>query len=204
MVGGKAALLKAVYDVALVGDDEPVPVGRRPVFAEIAAAPDARSCLAVYAHLGRQMFARVGPLITGVVVEGPGRDRALRAFLDTIEGERGRGTAAMARHVAGRFGLRPGLTEAEAADVLWTLTAPELADRFVRRRGWSLDRYLVSASAPPFRAVVRGGRGSPRSGRACPGRDGSCCSMYCPTTLSGAPLTDPAKYEADHSRCARQ
>lgn len=36
---------------------------------------------------------------------------------------------------------RPGLTEAEAADVLWTLTAPELVDRLTRRRGWSPDRF---------------------------------------------------------------
>lgn len=141
VVGGKVALLKAVYDVAVAGDDEPVPVGERPVFAEIAAAADARTCLAFYARLGRQMVARAGPVISVVVVEGTGRDRDLRAFVDTIEDERRRGTANMARHVAGRFGLRPGLTEAEAADVLWTLTAPEVADRFVRRRGWSLDRY---------------------------------------------------------------
>jgi hypothetical protein len=33
------------------------------------------------------------------------------------------------------------VTEAEAADVLWALTSPEMADRFTRRRGWSLDRY---------------------------------------------------------------
>jgi AcrR family transcriptional regulator len=141
VVGGKAALLKAVYDVAVAGDDEPVPMGERPAFAEMAAASDARSCLAAYARLGRQMLARAGPVIAVVVVEGTGRDRDLRAFVDTIEDERRRGTAATAHHVAVRFGLRPGLTEAEAADVLWTLTAPEVADRFVRRRGWSLDRY---------------------------------------------------------------
>jgi len=141
VVGGKAALLKAVYDVALAGDDEPVPVGERPIFAEMATAPDARSCLAVYARLAREMLGRAGPLITVVFVEGAGRDPDLRAFADTIENERRNGTAGMARHVAGRFGLRPGLTEAEAADVLWALTAPELADRFLRRRGWSLDRY---------------------------------------------------------------
>jgi hypothetical protein len=47
----------------------------------------------------------------------------------------------MAHHIATRFGLRPGVTEAEAADVLWALTSPEMADRFTRRRGWSLDRY---------------------------------------------------------------
>jgi hypothetical protein len=65
----------------------------------------------------------------------------LRAFVDKIESERATGTRGMARHVATRFGLRPGLTEDEAADVLWTLTAPEVADRLIRRRGWTLDRF---------------------------------------------------------------
>jgi hypothetical protein len=30
-----------------------------------------------------------------------------------------------------RFGLRAGLTVADAADILWTLTAPEIAIRLV-------------------------------------------------------------------------
>ena len=141
VVGGKAALLKSVYDVAVAGDDEPVPMGDRPVYAEIAAAPDARSTLDLYARIGRDMLSRARPLITVIFVEGPGNDPDLRAFVDKIEGERAMGTAHMAHHIAIRFGLRAGLTEAEAADILWALTAPELADRFIRRRGWTLDRY---------------------------------------------------------------
>ena len=141
VVGGKAALLKSVYDVALAGDDEPVPMGERPAYADVAAAPDARSALALYARIGREMLSRARPLVTVIFVEGPGRDPDLRAFVDKIESERAVGTALMAHHVATRFGLRPGLSEAEAADILWALTSPELADRFTRRRGWTLDRY---------------------------------------------------------------
>jgi AcrR family transcriptional regulator len=141
VVGGKAALLKSVYDVALAGDDEPVPMGSRRVFEQIAAAPDARTSLALYARFGREIFQRAGPLVIVVFVEGTGRDPDLRAFVDKIENERATGTQGMAHHVTTRYGLRPGLTEAEAADVLWTLTSPEVADRLTRRRGWSLDRY---------------------------------------------------------------
>ena len=141
VVGGKAALLKAVYDVAIAGDDEPVPVGARPAYAELTAAPDARSCLRLYARLGRELMQRAGPVVTVVFVEGSGRDPDLRAFIDKIENERAAGTAGMARLIATRFGLRPGLTEAQAADVLWALTSPEMADRFTRRRGWSPDDY---------------------------------------------------------------
>ncbi len=140
-IGGKAALLRAVYDVALAGDDEPVPVGGRPAFEDILDAPDARTMLARYARLGRTMLDRAGPIIVAVIVEGPGRDPDLRAFLATIEGERRSGTAGMAHHLATRFTLRDGLTQTEAADVLWALTAPELADRMLRRCGWTMDRY---------------------------------------------------------------
>lgn len=141
VIGGKAAVLKAVYDVSLAGDDEPVPMVARPIFQQILATGDARACVAVYARFGREIVERAGPLVTVVFVQGTGRDPDLRAFVDKIESERGVGTAGMARHIAERFGLRAGLTEAEAADVLWTLTAPELADRLLRRRGWTLDRY---------------------------------------------------------------
>jgi hypothetical protein len=43
--------------------------------------------------------------------------------------------------VAHRFGLRDGLTVEDAAAILWTLTAPDIADRLVNRRGWGWDRF---------------------------------------------------------------
>src|SRR4029453_5344456 len=124
VVGGKAALLKAVYDVALAGDDEPVPMGERPIFVAIGAPPGPRPCLALYARVGRDILSRAGPLVTVVFVEGTGRDQDLRAFVDKIESERAIGTSDMAHHVATRFGRPAGLPEAEAADVLWSLTSP--------------------------------------------------------------------------------
>ena len=39
------------------------------------------------------------------------------------------------------FGLREGLDVQSAADVLWRLTAPDVADRLVNRRGWGWDCY---------------------------------------------------------------
>ena len=37
--------------------------------------------------------------------------------------------------------LRAGITLAQAADVLWTYSAPELYELLVLRRGWSPKRY---------------------------------------------------------------
>lgn len=149
-VGGKAALLRAVYDVTLAGDDQPVPIAERPAFQTMLAETDGRRCLARYAALGRELWERAGPLVLRLLSQAAAGDADLRAFADTVERQRAAGTAMVAAHVAERFGLRPGLTVQEAGDVLWALTAPEVLERLVVRRGWRLDRaegWLAEAMA---------------------------------------------------------
>jgi AcrR family transcriptional regulator len=140
VVGGKAALLKAVYDVTLAGDDEPVAMADRPEFRGLLSASDGRELLALYAHVGRLISERVLPLVTTVLAQAATGDPDLRAFAETIEGERAIGTRLRAEDVASRFGLRPGLSVQDAADILWALTGPDLTDRLVNRRGWSWDK----------------------------------------------------------------
>ena len=137
-VGGKAAVIKAVYDVTLAGDDDPRPMNDRPEFRALADAPDAAAMLRHYAALGRRIAERVGPLLT-VLLANPDDD--VRALAHTIDGERLRGNDTTVRHLAERFRLPPGLTRARATDIVWALTAPELFDRLVRQRGWSADDY---------------------------------------------------------------
>jgi hypothetical protein len=52
-------------------------------------------------------------------------------------------TAGCVARLHERFGLRPGLSVADAGDILWALTAPELTLRLVHRRRWSFDKYEV-------------------------------------------------------------
>src|SRR2546426_12500193 len=51
-VGGKPVLLKTAFDVAIVGDDEPVSLPDRPRSKAIREEPDQRRYLALYAGLG--------------------------------------------------------------------------------------------------------------------------------------------------------
>ena len=88
VVGGKPVLLKAVYDVTLAGDDEPVPLAERPIFRAVLAAPDGRTCLVRYAGVSRLLGERLLPLVTMLLAQAATGDPELRAFVDTIEGER--------------------------------------------------------------------------------------------------------------------
>jgi hypothetical protein len=107
----------------------------------VVEAPTGRECLARYAAVGRLLGERLFPLVNVVLAQAAAGDADLAAFVSTIEGERAIGTRGVAGHVAERFGLRDGLDVDGAADVLWTLTAPDVADRLVVRRGWGWDRF---------------------------------------------------------------
>jgi len=141
VVGGKAVLLKAVYDVTLAGDDEPMPLRERPEFRAVAEATTGRECLAGYSAVGRMLSERLFPLVNVLLAQAAAGDTDLAAFVETIEGERATGTRNVATFVAERFGLRAGLDVDAAADVLWALTSPDLTDRLVVRRGWGWDRF---------------------------------------------------------------
>ena len=144
-VGNKAAVIKAVYDVTLAGDDDPRAMNDRPEFQALADAPDAPSLLRAYAALSRRIADRVGPLLTVLLTNS---DNDVKAFATTIEGERLRGNATMVGHVVGRFGLPAGLTRQRAIDIVWTLTSPEVFDRLTRQRSWSAgdyERWLAAA-----------------------------------------------------------
>lgn len=138
-VGNKAAVLAAVYDAALAGDDAPVAIADRPTFQAMLSERDGRRCLARYAALGRELGQRAAPLVATILAEAGNPD--VRALAATADQQRAHGTAVVARHVADQFGLAPGLTVDEAADILWALTAPETMTRLVHQRGWTWERY---------------------------------------------------------------
>src|SRR6476661_8411640 len=46
--GSKAALAKAVFDIALAGDDEPVAIRERPAMLAVRSEPDARRRIALF------------------------------------------------------------------------------------------------------------------------------------------------------------
>src|SRR5262245_1221764 len=62
LFGSKLGILKAVIDVAIVGDDEDVAMAERPQVRALLADPDARQQLAGFAALLRDLMARTAPV----------------------------------------------------------------------------------------------------------------------------------------------
>ncbi|TDD23935.1 TetR/AcrR family transcriptional regulator [Kribbella turkmenica] len=138
--GTKAALAKAVFDVVLAGDDEPVPMAERPETRAIRAEPDVRRKIALYVDglvRRQERSARVQIMIR----DGRHHDETLRETWETLLTERLAGMTMFARHLVESGQLRAEITVEEAADVLWTCIAVELYELLVLQRGWSLERY---------------------------------------------------------------
>lgn len=139
-VGSKKALLKQAYDVALVGDDEPIPFPERPRSQEVRREPDPWRLLARYAGLIVEMYERLAPIYEAVR-GAASADPEVREVWETIGTERRIGSDNLMKLLLARGPLRDGLDAATGADLMWVLNDPGLYHLLVNRRGWTPARF---------------------------------------------------------------
>jgi AcrR family transcriptional regulator len=152
--GGKAGLFKALWDVTLAGDFEPVSMADRPSTKAIGDEADPVAKLAIYASLAAGVFSRIGPLL--VAMRGTsGTDKDLGVLTNTLDTERLVGTGMLAEHLAATGSLRLGVAADHARDIIWAYISPEMYLLLVHDRAWSPEQYedwlaraLVSALLP--------------------------------------------------------
>jgi AcrR family transcriptional regulator len=144
--GGKAALLKTAYDVALVGDDEPVSLPNRADSRAIRAEPDARRYLERYAVFMTELGGRVASIYEAIR-GAASADPEVRPVWEKIQHERRIGAAHVVADTASKGPLRDGIDEEGAADIVWVLNDPGLYHLLVNRRGWSRERLAAWLAA---------------------------------------------------------
>jgi AcrR family transcriptional regulator len=138
--GSKKALLSALVDITVAGDEEPVPLPDRQFATDIRALADARAKLARYAiHLtethARQ--AHVMLALAGAATADPDVAAIWRKNLD----ERRQGMTMFAADLASTGQLRPDHSVDTAADVLWLAMDVRNYDWLVRERGWTPEQF---------------------------------------------------------------
>jgi AcrR family transcriptional regulator len=140
LFGTKAQLLHVVIDVAVAGDDEPVPVLSRVWAADAQSARDLADFLSVVAQVLSEAQARSAGVMLAAY-EAAASDPDIQLLIMDRESQRERTTTWIVKEVVERAGLRPGLDRAAAIDTVWMLMDPVIFNRLMRHRGWSLDRY---------------------------------------------------------------
>lgn len=155
-VGNKQAVLAAVRDVALAGDDLPVTIAEREPFQAVVAEPDPRRAVVLMAgHLadlwGR--YAQIREVLRGAASSG---EPALRELWDLSEQQRLTAARRFVATLAGKGPLRDELDHDTAAEITWVHISPGNYLNLVIQRGWTqgayqrwLARTLTAALLPP-------------------------------------------------------
>ncbi len=102
--------------------------------------PDPRRILAAWGAFTAEIAPRVAPVLA-LARDAAASDPEVARTLDQISAARLDRMTINARGLVDACHLRSGITPAEAADILWTYSSPELCELLVIRRGWTAERY---------------------------------------------------------------
>lgn len=140
LFSSKIGILEALLDVSIAGDDSALPLPERPQITGLLSEPDPGKLLAGFATITAAINARssdVYRILSGAASSDP----AAATLLADYQRRRADGQGRIARALARGRGLRPGLRERDAADIVHALMSPELYRLLVVDRGWTPERY---------------------------------------------------------------
>ena len=139
--GSKIGLLKEVLDVAIGGDDAPVPLLERAGPQALREETDQRRQVKLLAAGVTSQLERIRPL-DDILRSAAAVDREAAALRDDIQ-LRQRRTAmrTIVSWIAAHGPLRGDLSVERAAQVVWTLTSPEVHQLMRDAGGWSESSY---------------------------------------------------------------
>ena len=137
--GSKVAVLTAALDVAIAGDDEPVPVLARPWYAALRAEPDPLAALTILTGSAAEIIDRVYPL--HAAMSNASADPEVAEVRDRDKQRRFASHLPAIQELAGRAGFNPQLSVQRATEVFYTLMSEETYGLLVAEHGWSVPDW---------------------------------------------------------------
>jgi AcrR family transcriptional regulator len=136
----KLGILRALVDTSIGGDDQPLAVQDRPDVAALLSESDPTRLLSGLARLTTAINQRTNEVYR-VLVSAAASDLAAAALLADLQDQRDRGQIQIVRALLRCGGLRAGLSQRDAADLVHALISPDLYRLLVVDRGWSPERF---------------------------------------------------------------
>ncbi|MBG0819628.1 TetR/AcrR family transcriptional regulator [Planomonospora sp. ID91781] len=138
--GTKRAILTTALDLAIAGDDEPIPTLERPWVRDALADPDPLRQLRRQVVGAGDIYLRAAPLLD-VVRSAATADPDLAEVWAVNLRQRLTVQRVFADALARKAALRDGLTAEAAADIALALLSPETYNLLVNDRGWTHQRW---------------------------------------------------------------
>jgi len=139
--GNKLAILSALVDVSVVGDDEPIPLLQRPDIQAARQETDPHHLLQKFARDVYDVMQRMSPVfaLLGATAKAEPEIATLRRRLLA---ERLQGMTFLVEMLARIAPLRPEITSERAAETVWALSSAEVFQLLTIERGWSQAQYI--------------------------------------------------------------
>jgi AcrR family transcriptional regulator len=138
--GSKREVLKSLLDVRVGGDDAPIEVLDRPGPQAVRAERNQVRQLSEFARDVTGIIERVRP-VDDIIRGAAAVDADVAALRARVQESRFQSMRKFVSWVAANGPLRGGLTQQDAAAIVWTLTSPEVHGLLRVARGWSKERY---------------------------------------------------------------
>lgn len=135
----KGQLLCEVVDMTAAGDDDPLPVARRPWMQEMLTARSGQRILALGVEHGTDIFERAAPLWPAVTAAAA--DPRVEQYWREVAATRRAGQARMVARVDELGALRQGLDTDRATDLVVVLFGHDVFRGLVIEAGWSVPDY---------------------------------------------------------------
>jgi AcrR family transcriptional regulator len=133
--GSKASILSAALDVAIVGDDEPVPLLERAWVQELGAEEDGRQAVVLLCREVARLFRRVAPL--HVAIRAATGDADIASLLERDQQSRYATQRQFVAILASKPGFNAELGEERVTDIVYGLLSEAVYLLFCVDRGWS-------------------------------------------------------------------
>jgi AcrR family transcriptional regulator len=139
--GSKRKVLSHLLDISVGGDDQPIRLIDRPEPQAVFRETDQRRQLGMFARDITSILERAAPIMELIRIAAKTEPDIADLFKHILS-ERLHNMEVLVHHVAANGPLREGLMNAQGADIVWTITSPEVFLLLTVDRGWMREQYI--------------------------------------------------------------
>jgi AcrR family transcriptional regulator len=151
--GSKRGVLQALLNVRVGGDEAELDLLARAGPRAVEREPDQRAQLAAFATDVSGILERARP-VDDIIRGAAAVDAEIASLRSEAQAYRYRNMRQLVSWLAAKGPLRDGLTEDDAAAIMWTVTSPEVHGLLRVARGWSAERYTAWLSESLTRLLL--------------------------------------------------
>ena len=138
--GSKRKILWYLMDISIGGDDQPINLIDRPEPQAVLHDTDSLRQIMMFSRGITEILVRAAPIFE-VLRSAAKTDKEIAVLVQNLLKERLENMTMFVQHIAKNSALRVGLDFPMAAELVWTITSPEVFLLLTQDRGYSNEQY---------------------------------------------------------------